>query len=84
VAAASGRKLVLSSRSWCMFIGASLWMLVYTLALKPKPSLLGLLTMPVAASYTTGCFATVMARVETAQGIRANGERTSEPPAGCG
>ena len=28
-----------------LFVGASLWMLVYTLALKPKPSLLGLLTI---------------------------------------
>ena len=28
-----------------LFIGSSLWMLVYTLALKPKPSLLGLLTI---------------------------------------
>ena len=41
----------LAAVSWCyplvpvLFIGSSLWMLVYTLALKPKPSLLGLLTI---------------------------------------
>ena len=41
----------LATVSWCyplvpvLFVGSSLWMLVYTLALKPRPSLLGLLTI---------------------------------------
>ena len=41
----------LAAVSWCypliplLFIGSSLWMLLYTLALKPRPSLLGLATI---------------------------------------